>query len=118
MSTTFDDLFNALNANTVALNRNTTALQSVVRQEATLVADLSALTAVVTQLTTDDSALKTSLDALVAAFTQAQAGGFTAQNQADLAAAVTALSKAHTDLVADATEATNAVTPPPPAPAP
>lgn len=117
--TILNDLLTALRATTAALQQNTAALQAQARQETDLMADLSALTTVVSQLTADDSALKTSLDALVAAFQQAQAGGFTAQNQADLAAAVAALSKAHTDLVADATEATSAVTPPPaPAPGP
>ncbi len=113
-----DDLYAALRANTLALQQNTAALQGVARQEKTLVADLSALTAVVTQLAADDSELKTSLDALVAAFQHAQAGGFTVQNQADLEAAVATLTQAHSDLVADAVEAQNAVTPPPPAPTP
>ncbi len=80
-------------------------------------ADLSKLTAVAQQIQADDSALKTSIDGVVAALQAAQANGFSAQNQADLDAAVAALTTAHGDLVADATEATSAVTPPP-APAP
>lgn len=108
-----EDLTTAVSANTLALLQNTAALQGVVRQEKILVADLSLLTNVATQLAADDSALKTSLDAVVAALQQAQAGGFTAQNQADLADAVAKLQGVHADLVADATEAQNAVAPPP-----
>lgn len=71
-------------------------------------ADLTQLTSVVEQLAADDSALKTALDALVAALNAARADGFTPQNQADLDAAVAALTSAHNDLVADAAEATAA----------
>lgn len=100
-----------------ALNRNTAALTALARQEKTLMADLTALTDVVSQISADDSALKTSIDGLVAAFQAAQSGGFTPQNQAALDAAVTALTQAHTNLQADAQAAVDAVTPPtPPAP--
>ena len=94
-------LTQAVTTNTIAINQNTT-------QETLLMADLTQLTSVVQQLAADDSALKTALDAVVAALNAAKAGGFTPQNQADLDAAVAALTATHDDLVADAVEATTA----------
>ncbi len=98
----------------IAMRALTSALTTNTQEEKTLVATLSDLTAVVTQLSADDSALKTSLDALVTAYNAAKNGGFTPEQQAALDAAVTDLQTAHADLVADAQEATEAVTPPPP----
>lgn len=95
----------------------TTATQANTQEERSLVATLDDLTAVVQQLSADDSALKTSVDAVVQALADAKAGGFTPEQQAALDSAVTGLSQVHTDLQADAQEAADAANPPPP-PAP
>ena len=94
-------LTQAITTNTIAVNQNT-------RQESLLMADLSLLTSVATQIVADDSALKTALDAVVQALATAKAGGFTPAQQTELDNAVAALTQVHTDLVADATEATTA----------
>src|SRR5205085_9198875 len=114
----------ALEANTdmlgrveAALRHLTHALYRVAQQEQSLMADLTALTDVVAELAADDSELKTSIDAVVAALQTAQSGGFTEQDKADLAAAVAELQTVHADVQTSPAEAQAALPPPaPPAP--
>jgi ABC-type transporter Mla subunit MlaD len=100
------------------LNQTMAALSAATRtntqEEQTLVATIDDLTPLVAQLAADDGALKTSVDAVVAALTSAKAGGFTPEQQAALDSAVSGLAQVHTALQADAQEATDAVTPPVP----
>lgn len=90
------------------------AVQANTQEDRTLVATLDDLTAIATQLAADDSALKTSVDAVVQALAAAKAGGFSTEQQAALDAAVAELASVHSDLMADAKEASDAVNPPPP----
>lgn len=106
-----------LDMNIAIVRSLTAAITANTQEEHTLVASIDDLTNIVTQIAADDSALKTSVDAVTKALADAKLGGFTPAQQAALDAAVSELQTVHTDLQADAQEAADAVNPPP-APAP
>ena len=96
------DLIGALNSLRLAVNRNTAALSALTQEEMIMDQDVQNLTAVVQQLVGGETALKSDLDALIAAIGSAT---IPAADRAAIEQAVTDLQTTFGKLEADAAEA-------------
>ncbi len=94
-----------IRANTQALTAHSVLVQQLIDKETLLMADLTALTAQAANLASEEGTLAAAVTALEAAYQAAKAGGFTAQNQLDLDAAVASLNATQTKIAADAAAA-------------